>query len=371
MLRIASIRSQTLTNPVVSEPVTLDRLGLTPFLRQQFLLLDEPSLVLARVALEDREGYSCFTVHGPRRARVTGRMRHDAADRRELPAVGDWLALTAADQAVALVHTVLPRQTALIRQAAGRATAPQVLAANVDLVFIVTSANSEFSARRIARYRAAVADSGAEPVVVLNKCDLASREDIAAMRAQLPRGLRSVAVSALEGGGVSALEAELLPGQTVAVVGSSGVGKSTLANRLLGGGLLATSVIRSSDETGQHTTTRRELLPLPSGAVLIDTPGIRELALWASEAPAEAHDPFAALAKGCRFQDCDHDGTTGCAVMAAVVDGTLTQQALADHQQLERELAYQASRQGAESKRRRQGKQLTKMIRNTQKAKRR
>lgn len=337
---------------------TLEELGFTPFFRLQFARLPDPdSLVPARVAIEHRGLWHTLTADGEVRARLPGRLRHAARDARDLPAVGDWLALRpgAHPGDPATIEAVLERQTALVRQAAGRATAPQVLAANVDLVFVVTSANGDLSPGRLARYRAAVEDSGAELVVVLNKADLVDPACLDALRARVPRGLRVVVTSALTGDGLGELDAELAPGRTVALVGSSGVGKSTLLNRLLGAELLATSPVRATDDTGRHTTTHRELVPLPSGALLIDTPGVRELALWASEAPAgpatTSSDPVVAFAAGCRFTDCTHEGEPGCAVQAAIEAGELDPRDLDDHHKLAREAAWQRRRQDAAAER--------------------
>lgn len=330
-------------------------LGLKPA-TFQFFLTHYPDQILARVASEDRQGYGCLTAEGPLRVRLPGRLRHAALDRRELPAVGDWLAVSGAGaDADAAVVAVLPRHTELVRQSAGRATSPQVLAANVDVVFVVTAANADFSANRLARYRSAIASAGAEPVIIINKCDLVDQKTLDWLVDAVPRGLHTVAVSALTGAGMDELTAELCEGVTVVVVGSSGVGKSTIANHLLGDERMATSGLRASDDTGKHTTTHRELIPLPSGAVLIDTPGIRELALWArpnaravfeqGEVARAADDPVAALASRCRFNNCQHGTEPGCAVQAALEAGTLRESELATRRQLDRELAYQARRQ--------------------------
>ncbi|MCB9734035.1 MAG: ribosome small subunit-dependent GTPase A [Deltaproteobacteria bacterium] len=335
----------------------LEGLGFTPFFRQQLAIAASATshpVFPARVAVAHRGGaWDCLAARGVVHARAPGRLRHDAADARDLPAVGDWLALREpdGDGSPALVEAVLERRGALVRKAAGRRTIPQVLAANVDTVFVVTSANADFSPGRLARYRAAVEDGGAEALVVISKADLVARSRLDALLDRVPRGMRALALSGATGEGCAALDAELLPGRTVALVGSSGVGKSTLANRLLGEERLATTPIRASDDTGRHTTTRRELVVLPSGACLIDTPGLRELALWIADGGSDdglvTGDAVAELARGCRFVDCTHQDEPGCAVRAAVEAGELDAREIADHRQLEREAAFQARRQDA------------------------
>lgn len=252
-------------------------------------------------------------------------------------ATGDWVAV---DLARDRVHTILPRQRALVRQSAGDATVAQVLAAHVDVVFVVTSANEDFSQRRLERYRVAIAQSGAAAVGVLSKVDLVDTAERERLLGLMARVMPSVAVHAFDPEGLDPLLPWLEPGRTVVVVGSSGVGKSTIVNRLVGEERQAVLPLRS-DDTGRHTTTRRELLRLPGGPLLIDTPGLREVRLWADDmAPDErlAH-------LRCRFSDCTHRGEPGCAVIGAVIAGELEVETLESIHDLERELAYQARRQ--------------------------
>lgn len=357
------------------DPRALPALGWTPALAQELALLrletERADLIAARVAVAHRGAYDLLTPTGPATAQVTGRLRHAAADARDLPVVGDWVALDPAPPH--LIRHVLARRTLLVRQASGRRTEPQPLAANVDTVFVVTAFGEDFSPGRLSRYQRAVTDGGAEPVVVLNKVDLCpSPERLAATLDAVPRGLTVVPICAAAGDGLEALAPWLLPSCTVALLGSSGVGKSTLLNRLLGQERQATREVRASDATGRHTTTRRELVPLTGGAVLVDTPGLREMALWAGEDAPEAGggSAIAELAAACRFPDCSHDGEPGCAVEEALHDGRLAAWELASHRKLAREQAHQERRQDAFLARD-HGRQRQKMIRQIGNAKKR
>jgi ribosome biogenesis GTPase len=302
--------------------------------------------VPARVVAEHRGRYVVADDEGERPAALAGRLRHAARGREDLPATGDWVALGAGDDGAAMIHAVLPRRSAFVRKAAGETTEAQVLAANVDVALIATALPADLSERRIERYLALAWESGAVPLVVLTKADLADDADAAvrAVRGVAP-GAEVVAVSSVSGAGVDALGRWLRPGRTAVLLGSSGVGKSTLANRLAGGEVLRTGAVRD-DGKGRHTTTHRELVRLASGALLIDTPGMRELQLWTADAGLDA--AFAdveALATRCRFGDCGHDGEPGCAVRAAADSGALDPERLASWHRLRRELAWLAIRQ--------------------------
>ena len=294
----------------------------------------------ARVVVEERGVVHVATADGETVATLAGRLRHEADLDPEvrLPAVGDWVALSgnAADGPV--VHGVLPRASAIIRRAPGDHARPtQVLAANVDVAFLVTSLNRDFNLRRLERYLAVAWESGATPVVLLSKADLV--DDVAGMRlaaeATAP-GTEVVTVSAVSGEGLDAVRGHLRPGRTVVFLGSSGVGKSSLVNALAGAPLLATAAVREDDARGRHTTTRRQLLRLGDG-IVIDTPGLRELALADGEGLAEAFDDLETVARACRFGDCRHDGEPGCAVRAAIAAGELSGERLVAYRKLERE----------------------------------
>jgi ribosome biogenesis GTPase len=328
---------------------SLEQLGWTPVWKSAFALIENQDLEPARVLEEQKDLLRVGTARGALWAVTAGRLLHGAAGPEELPAVGDWVAVEARapTEGRSRIHALLPRRSALVRKTAFRRTQAQVVAANVDTVFCVTSLNRDFNPRRLERYLALVWESGARPVLLLNKADLCA--DAEARRAEAETAAMGVpvhTVSAREGLGLDALERHLGGGETTAVIGSSGVGKSTLINRLAGAELLAVKEIRADDDRGRHTTTHRQLVRLPGGALLIDTPGMRELALWESEEGLEqAFGEIEEAAARCRFRDCRHDGEPGCAIRAALADGTLDAERYASYVKLKRELAHLARRQ--------------------------
>ena len=297
----------------------------------------------ARVVAVHRDTSIVRDADGDRSANVSGSFRFEALAQSDFPTVGDWVALGTDG----VIEAVLPRRSVFKRMASdasrrgARIDDEQIMASNIDIALLVAGLDNDFNLRRIERYLAVAWSSEVIPVVVLNKSDLADDVDgrLVAVEAIAP-GVATVAVSARTGAGLDALRARLQPGMTAAILGSSGVGKSTLVNALLGDDRQATAEVREGNSRGRHTTTHRELFELPGGALLVDTPGIRSLeVLGAEEGVDAAFDDVADIAATCRFSNCKHEGEPGCAIRAALADGRLTEDRLASQRKLERELA--------------------------------
>jgi ribosome biogenesis GTPase len=300
-------------------------------------------LTPARVAAQHRGAYVLFSTLGELRAGTAGRLAHEASGAGDLPAVGDWVAVAARpEESAATIHHVFARRTKFSRKVAWQATEEQVLAANVDAVFLVMSLNEDFNLRRLERYVATAWDSGAEPVIVLTKRDLSPEWELRVLEVEaIAFGVPVHAVSTVTGDGLDAVRSHLAPGRTVALLGSSGVGKSTLVNTFAGEELLATAAIREDDGEGRHTTRHRQLVVLPDGALVLDTPGLRELQLWdVGDGVSETFADVEELVSRCRFSDCAHRSEPGCAVQAALGDGTLPHARWASYKKLQRELAH-------------------------------
>ncbi|MEJ2187212.1 MAG: ribosome small subunit-dependent GTPase A [Gemmatimonadota bacterium] len=326
--------------------------GFDPFFQNQLHEWPVPPLMPARIAAAHRDRYQVWCVAGTLDARLSGSTRRSLGDE-ALPGVGDWVVVAppAAPADVAVIRGVLERRTVFVRAAAGRAARPQVVAANVDRVFVVFGLDAGANLHAIERYLARVWAGGAEPQVVLNKADLAP--DAAAAAAEVEGrcpGLPVHVVSALAADGLDGVRAAIPPGCTVALVGPSGAGKSTLANALLGEDRLATGAVRA-DARGRHTTTRRELVLLPGSGILLDTPGMRELEVVDDAGLDAVFEDIAELAQGCRFGDCRHLTEPGCAVRDAVDAGALDPDRLEHYRKLEREAAAFQRRHDARARR--------------------
>ena len=350
----------------------LNIFGWNPFFEQHSADFRAQGLQFGRVNRASRGIYHLYTENGEQTAKLAGRLRHQAAERGDLPAVGDWVAFERRSD-TCLVQAMLPRRSKFSRKQAGRRTEEQIVAANVDKVLLITGLDNDYNLRRIERYLAVAWESGALPVVVLNKTDLCP--DFAVRVAGVERvamGAPVYAISSLTGEGLEQLERELAPGKTLAMLGSSGAGKTTLINRLLGESRFATSPVRRGDDRGRHTTSARSLILLSSGALVMDTPGMRELQIWESdEGVGRAFDEIETLATQCAFSDCTHTSEPRCAVRAAVEDGRLATERLENFRKLQREMRYLMLRQdhSAQLAEKKRWKKINKAMRNFDKRK--
>jgi ribosome biogenesis GTPase len=323
----------------------LQELGWSPFFQQHWE--NSGDFVPARVVEEQRAAYRVLCESGELLAELSGHFRSSVLERADLPAVGDWVAMTTRLPARATIHRVLPRLSKFSRKTAGDRTTEQIVAANINTVFLMSSLNADLNLRRIERYLSVVWNSGAQPVVLLSKSDVCEDVDGAIQAvSEVAFGVSIHAISSVNGDGFDTIGTYVTPGRTVAVLGSSGVGKSTMINRLLGRDVQEVQEIREDDSRGRHTTTARRLFVLPRGGMLIDTPGMRELQLWdTGDAVSQVFDEIEALAPGCRFRDCEHQSEPGCAVQAALADGRISTDRFESYLKLRREQAYVARKQ--------------------------
>lgn len=359
--------------------MTLDlaAIGWNERLAEAFRDHEADGVVAGRVAREHTHIYAVATAAGERLARVAGRLRHDASARADFPAVGDWVALELPPHdGDARIRAVLPRHSRFSRRAAGDVTEEQVVAANIDTIFLVAGLDRDFNPRRLERYLLVAWESGASPVIVLNKADLVPDPAHLAQRIADVNALGPAvpvhAVSSRQPETLEPLRQHLGFGRTGALLGSSGVGKSTIVNRLVGHDLLPTRDVRESDSRGRHTSTFRQLVILPGGGVLIDTPGMREIQLWDSGELSDTFTDIAEIADGCRFRDCRHESEPDCAVVAAVAAGDLAASRLESFRKLALEQAHSERQQDERAllERKRQGKVGAKALRKHLKAKR-
>ena len=325
----------------------LTSFGWSEFFESSFKSYEQSGYAAGRVALEHKNFYRVYTKDGEVLAEIAGKLRHEAANRSDLPAVGDWVVIRPRPEGGrVMIHALLPRRTSFARKTAGSRTDEQIVGANVDTVFLFTSLNQDFSLRRIERYLVIAWESGAHPSVILSKADLCDRvaDAIEEVRS-VARDVPVHAISVVTGEGLQDIAQYFKPGQTVAFLGSSGVGKSTLINHLAGVDLLKVQTVREHDDRGRHTTTHRELVSLPTGGLVLDTPGMRELQLWDGDESLQlVFDDIEALAGRCFFGDCRHEDEPRCAVREALTAGAIDAGRYQSYEKLQKELKYQARR---------------------------
>lgn len=352
--------------------MNLELWGWSDFFANHFAPYRQQGFSVARVVIECRNSYILQSENAEISAEITGKLRYRASDRQDFPAVGDWVVIrTREKEGTATIHEILPRKSKFSRKAAGSETTEQIVATNIDTVFLVSGLDGDFNPRRIERYLILAWESGANPVIVLNKADVCPNlENCLAEVEAVALGVPIITISAASNQGLETLQPYLQPGQTVALLGSSGVGKSTITNQLLGETVQAVQTVRQRDNRGKHTTTHRELLRLPTGGLIIDTPGMRELQIWSGEEGiSESFADIAELAQQCRFRDCQHEHEPGCAVRQALQEGSLDASRFANYQKLQKEIKYMERKQDQREyiAEKEKWKKITKAMRNYQK----
>ncbi|MBK8398612.1 MAG: ribosome small subunit-dependent GTPase A [Leptospiraceae bacterium] len=348
--------------------ISLQQLGFESFFENQFSISKGNPFVPARVISEHKEMYRLQSEKGEFLGEVSGKLLYTAVNREDFPVVGDWVYIQELEgENKAIIHSIFDRKTKLSRKAPGKNIEEQVLCANMDIIFIVQPMDFTFNPNRIERYLTIVWESGAIPVVVLTKKDLSdSPESIFLEAKSVALGVKVHSVNSLLGDGLEEIEPYLQFGKTIVFIGQSGAGKSTLINKLSKQDLQKTQDTRKGDARGKHTTTHRELFVLDGGALLIDTPGLREIQLWGNDSMLEeTYYDIKELASRCKFSDCNHESESGCAVLAAIENGYLSEERFANYSKMKRELLFLESKmdETAKLQRKQKDRQLHKNIR--------
>jgi ribosome biogenesis GTPase len=329
-------------------------LGWNNFFEARFASHRAQGLLPGRVSIQHKDRYVLFTEQGEVHANVSGKFRFDVSGLKEFPAVGDWVAyeIDSGDQS-AIIHHVLERRSKFSRKVAGDRPDEQIIAANIDIAFLVMGLDGNYNLRRLERYLTAVQESEVRSVIVLNKSDLCPfLEKCVQEVLSIAQGIHVIVMSALRAEDAVPLRSLLMPGITGVLLGSSGVGKSTITNQLLGKKHSQVQSVRETDSHGRHTTPHRELLVLPNGGIIIDTPGLRELQLFhAEEGISESFDDIEELAANCRFRDCRHETEPGCAVLSAMEEGALEPERYESYQKLQQEIQIQITKNNSTAKR--------------------
>lgn len=324
------------------------QLGWNEFFEKQFQAYKNQRLVPARVAAENKQRYILFTEGGEMTGEVTGKLLYSSETSAELPKTGDWVTVAIFEkEKKAIIHTVLERKSKLSRNAADRKTEEQIIATNIDLVFVVQGLDNNFNLRRLERYVVSILESRAEPIIVLNKIDLVEEPAVIKEKVkEIIPGVQIILTNAIKGIGITNIKNILKVGQTGVFTGSSGVGKSSIINFLLGEQILRTNEVSNSVHKGKHTTARREMLIIPGGGIVIDTPGMREFQLWKAESGLnKIFDDIESIALKCRFTDCTHTSEKGCAVINALEEGIINQEKLNSYRKLQKEMDYLEEKQ--------------------------
>jgi ribosome biogenesis GTPase / thiamine phosphate phosphatase len=348
--------------------MTLKELGYTDTLENYRIENNLLAFEIGRVVEEHKERYVVTTEKGELEAEITGNLRFTAKSREDFPAVGDWVALTAYDAEFSIIHKILPRSSVISRQAVGQFGEIQIIATNVDFALLAQAVDRDFNINRLERYLTICYSSKVPPVIVLTKIDLIDAQQIAGIIESIHARIKNVPVVAVSNetlDGYETLKQYIEKGKTYCMLGSSGVGKSTLLNNLSGRTVMRTDMISASTGKGRHITSHRELIVLDNGGILIDNPGMRDVGIIDSAGGLETtFDKVFSLSQTCKFKDCTHTMETGCSVLAAVEDGSLDKSAYESYQKMEKEKAYFAS---TVAERRKKDKRFGKMVKNYKK----